>query len=315
MPKLMLKSAFITFIGSLLFLGAALFFSGRQYPRQSTGRLVFASTYADGYNLDKIILRSPEGTVTLSQENNFWVVAEADYYYADTDMLNRLLTDFNNATYYSEQPYSPEAAKAAGLADKGTLIQTFSGNKLLNSIIIGKVAENPHYHFAAAEKKKEIWLIDGEFSLPGEFNSWIMQPVSELPPEMIESVSSDNAIAMRETARQPFVGSNGTPAQPQALLKEASYITAENVSSAQDFDSALFPVQRRLTFTTFQGLVVDYFLYTDGEEYWLKVDLSTTPLPKQSVNAYIRDNRIFYDGWFFKIPALQGKLLFSLPII
>lgn len=314
MPKNMLKASVLILLASLLILAGALLFTDWRFPRQSNGQLVFANTYIDGTELDKIVVTSPEGTVTLQHENGYWVVKEADYYYADIDLLNRLLTDFNNATYYSEQPFSEAAAAAARVNRDGTLIQTYQNNRLLDSIIIGKSAENRQYHFARPTGRKEIWLIDGQYALPPEFYSWIMQPVSELPPELVESVETGGITAARNNFRQSFSGADGFPIAAQPLLQAAAYITAEQVSAAQNFDESLYPKRRTLRFTTFQGLVVEYRLYSDGRSYWLGIALSATPLPKQAVNAYIRDNHMFYDGWYFRIPSVQGKLLFSLPL-
>ncbi len=315
MPKRILRYSVFTMLASFLLAAAAIFFTDLRFPRQSAGELVFAKTYADGAGLDKITLTFPEGTVTLLNENNYWVVREADYYFASIDLLNRLLTDFNNSTYYSEQPWSPEAAAAAGVDNSGTVIRTWHKNRLLDSIVIGKPAENASYHFIRPQGRDEIWLADGAYALPPEFYSWIMQPVSELPPELVERVEADGQTVFRTNSRQPFFNGSGISLMLPPLLEAAAYVNAENVVAAQNFDESLYHRQRNLKFTTFQGLVIEYKLYSDDRDYWLGISLSATPLPKQAVNAYIRDNRIFYDGWFFKIPSVQGKILFSLPLM
>ena len=302
-------------LASLLLLAAALRFTDWRFPRQSNGQLVFAQTYAEGAALDKITLTFPKTTVTLLNDNNYWVVREADYYFANTDLLNRLLTDFNSSTYYSELTYNNETARTSGTDGQGVLLQTWHQDRLLDSIIIGKPAENSRYRFVRPQNRNQIWLVDGSYALPPESYSWIMQPVSELPPELVEKVEADGQTVFRSSFRQPFFNETGIVPMVQPLLEAAAYVNAIGVAAAQNFDESLYPARRSLKFTTFQGLVVGYDLYSDGQSYWLSVSLSATPLPKQAVNAYIRDNRIFYDGWFFKIPSVQGKMLLSLPVM
>ena len=314
MFKRMLKASVILAGLSVGLLAVAILLTDWRFPKQSNGELVFAATYKDGTKLDKIMLTTSDKDITLQKEGGYWVVREADYYYANTELLNRLLTDFNNSSYYGEIPFSAEQLTEKELDKKGIQITTYQQDNLLNSVVIGKAAEKEGYYFAKPQGKNEIWLIDGKYNLPKEFYSWIMQPVSELPPDMVEQIETDGKIVRRGNRIQPFFGEKGISSSAFGLADAAAYVTAENVLSAQNFDEAAYPKQKIIKFTTFQGLVVEYHLYSDNESYWLKITLSTTPLPKKSVNAYIRDNQIFYDGWYFKLSSSQGGLLFLTTI-
>lgn len=314
MFKRILSVSVILAVTSIILLLGAVILTDWRFPKQSNGELVFSKTYQQGTELDKIVLTSSDGTTTLQKEGGYWVVKEADYYYANTELLNILLKDFNNSTYYGEVPFSMEQLKENHLDESGMRISTFQQNKLLNSIIIGKAAEKEGYYFAKSQSKQEIWLIDGNYKLPKEFYSWIMQPISELPPEMVEKIEIDGKIVKRKHYRQPFFSEQGISSQATGLVDAASYVTAENVLSAQNFDETAYPQQKIIKFTTFQGLIIEFHLYSDDKSYWLKITLSTTPLPKKAVNAYIEDNQIFYDGWYFKIPNNQGKLLSLISI-
>ena len=314
MFKRILRASIVLASLSIALLIGAVLLTNWRFPKQSNGELVFAATYKEGTNLDKIVLTTSDGNISLQKEGGYWVVKEADYYYADTELLNRLLRDFNNSTYYGEIPFSAEQLKEKALDKDGIQISTFHENKLLDLVTIGKAAEKEGYYFAKPQEKGEIWLIDGNYNLPKEFYSWIMQPISELPPEMVEEIEIDGKTVRRENKIQPFFGEAGISSSAFGLADAAAYITAENVLSAQNFDETAYPKQKIIKFTTFQGLVVEYHLYSNNESYWLKITLSTTPLPKKSVNAYIEDNQIFYDGWYFKIPNKQGNLLSIISI-
>ena len=314
MFKRMLEASVVLAILSIALLTGAILLTNWRFPKQSNGELVFAATYKDGTKLDKIVLTSSKGNITLQKEGGYWVVKEADYYYASTELLNQLLINFNNSTYYGEVPFSLEQIKEKELDENGIQITTYQQDNLLNSVIIGKAAEKEGYYFAKPQSKKDIWLIDGNYNLPKEFYSWIMQPISELPPEMVEQIEVEDKIVRRENKIQPFFGEKGISSSAFGLANAAAYVTAENVLSAQNFDETAYPKQKIIRFMTFQGLIVEYHLYSDDKSYWLKITLSTTPLPKKSVNTYIEYNQIFYDGWYFKLSTEQGKQLFITAI-
>ena len=241
-------------------------------------------------------------------EDNYWVVKEADYYYANIELINILIQDINNSTYYSHQQNTVQNLQDTGI-NKGVRVRTYANNTLLNDITVGKEAQNPNYHFIKDNKQDDIWLADGKYELPKEFYSWIMQPISDIPPEIIEKINTNNNIISRINPNTPFVSANKKIVQAGLLLDNASYIVALDVVSAQNFIPETYPMQSSVYFTTFQGLIIGYHIYSNEKEYWLNMTLETTPLPKQYVSDYIKENKIFYDGWYFKIPANQGKIL------
>lgn len=308
MPNKIVRISLLIMVTSVILAAVAIMLTDLHFPKQSHGQLVFAKTYAQGVDLDKIIISSDEGDVTLLHEDNFWVVKEADYYYANIELINILIQDINNSTYYSHQQNTSQNLQDTGI-DKGVRVRTYSNNTLLNDITVGKEAQNSNYHFVKDNSHNNIWLADGKYDLPTEFYSWIMQPISDIPPEIIEKININNNIISRDNPSMPFITTDKKIVQAGVLLDNASYVVALNVLSAQNFAPELYPEQKTIYFTTFPGLVVGYHIYSDGKEYWLNMSLTTTPLPKQYVNAYIKENQIFYDGWYFEIPATQGKIL------
>lgn len=308
MPNKIVRISLLIMVISVILATVAIMLTDLRFPKQSQGQLVFAKTYTQGVNLNKIIISSDEGDVTLLHEDNYWVVKEADYYYANIELINILIQDFNNSTYYSRQQNTEQNLKDTGI-NNGIRIRTYANNEQLDDITIGKEAQNPNYHFVKDNSQKNIWLADGKYELPKEFYSWIMQPISDIPPEIIEKINVNNNIISRDNPRMPFITADKKIVQAGVLLDNATYIIALNVLSAQNFAPELYSEQESIYFTTFPGLVVGYHIYSDGKEYWLNMSLTTTPLPKQYVSDYIKENKIFYDGWYFKIPANQGKIL------
>lgn len=329
MTKRILLPVFVVCIASLLYAATAIILANFSFPKQNNGKLVFPATVENGLKLDKVVIKTPRNQTTLLLENNFWLVKEEDYYYANIELLNELFNSLNTSRYRHRQQFSPQIADEDLLAapgqgtpeHTGTLIETFAGEnpQPMESIIIGKETANGLYHFARPLDKEEIWLIDGSYILPDDNYSWLMQPILDYPAEIIEKVviSENNQItlsASRSRSNYPFFTPEQKTVPLDALLERFNFFITEKVLSAQNFDETLFPRHRRIELTTFSGMVTVVDLYYDSNDYWVKISLSTTTLPTASVNAYIRDNNFLYDGWFFKIPASNGKVLANFNI-
>ncbi len=311
----MIKSSLYVAAASLLLMFAALIFMDWKFPQQSDGQLVFAKTYSAAAKLDRIRLTTPFDTITLEQTDGFWAVKEFNGYFADTGTVNRLLSDINNSTFYSRQNYSTADAEADLLNEKnGVLVQTYAGGKVLDSIIVGKASSNDKYHFVRRAGKQEIWLADGMFDLPVEKASWILQPIIEFPVDTVETVEFEGSKLSRDNARQMFGESSQQEAAVNSLLRLTSFIMAEDVIKEESFAVDNYPQRRLIKLTSFDGLAAEYAMFSDANDDWLKINLSTAPLAKSRVNDYIREHRIFYDGWYFKIPAVQGEMLLSASI-
>ncbi|MFR8206189.1 MAG: hypothetical protein ACLU99_07500 [Alphaproteobacteria bacterium] len=52
-------------------------------------------------------------------ENNFWLVKEEDYYYANIELLNELFNSLNTSRYRHRQQFSPQIADEDQLAAPG----------------------------------------------------------------------------------------------------------------------------------------------------------------------------------------------------
>lgn len=306
-----LKIAGIGLLASFGMLVSALLVTNWRFPMQSYGRLVFADTFSDGNDVDKIEIMSDGSLVTLEHNGEYWYVKEADDYHTNIVLLNNILLNFNNATYYAKRKFSAELQKELGLSENGVRIKTFAKDKKLNDIVVGQQAKNKNFWYIKPFDKNEIWLVDGNFLLPREFYSWIMQPVLEFPEDMVKAIKSEGEEIRRPVPRAGFVGSDNLPVPIVSILKVANYILAENVKKIDNFDKATYSKHKKIEFLMFGGLIITYDIYSDGESFWMTIDLKSIPLPKKEVNAYIKANKLFYDGWIFKLPDVIGGALFE----
>lgn len=315
----MLWSAFLVMAAAILFAASAIINTNLSFPTLHSGRLIFPQTVADGLNFNRLRISRNGKSLSFELDNNFWLLKEADYYYADFNVLNSLFQDFNNAVYFSSRPFSPKALQESGLDDEqGILLETFSGEKPLDKVIIGKTINNGKLSFVRPAGSNEIWLTNGRYNLPEEAYSWLIQPILEFSPQLVEEVrvsGADSEWKLSRTGRRfPFFDESQNPVNPQILLERFNFLIAEDVRAAQNFDESLFPGRRKITLTAFEGLIADVDLFYDNAEYWVKISLLPARLPTAAVNAYIKDNAFRYDHWYFKIPAAAGRVLANFNI-
>ena len=312
--KKLLKPAIIVAVISVVMALVSIILMQNKFPSQSIGETLFAKTYDYGTKVNKIKLSSKDSTITLLQKNGYWGVEEADGYYSRLELVNSLLLALNNTTFYSKIVFSKDLLKNAKLDESGVLITTFADNIPIDEIIIGKNTKNSAYTFVRKKDSKEIWTVEGQFLLPTEFYSWIMQPVIELPIDIVQEISDGTITIGREEIGKKFRHQDNSIAVPTVLLNTASKIFVENVKKETSFDVNSYSKQRIIKFTLFPGLIIEYHLFYTEHEYWLKINLDKTPLPKKVVSAYIRDNEAFYNDWYFKLPKKIGRILSLTPL-
>ncbi len=293
-------------------------------PDINNGRMIFAETIKLGKNPTKIKIKTPQNTITLEADNNLWQVKECDYYFANIKLVNTLLSDIQNARYISQQTFEEDTyinlnlrQPTKGDEGEGVLIETFNQEEPIDAVIIGKKNSQNQFHHIRPADRQEVWIAEGEFELPLEIYSWLMQPLFDFSENIFEKITltkdGESKTAQRQSVYTPFFHQK-KPVFPQTLLERFAYLTMENVLSAQNFDETLFPQQKQITLQTFNGLLIQINLYHDTQNYWIKITLLPDILSTPSVNAYIKSNAFRYDGWFFKIPAATGKIFANFNI-
>lgn len=300
----------------IVFAGVFSFLSDNASQKQ--GQLVFAETFDRGAQVDKIKITAAEGTITLVQKNSYWFVVEKGLYYADFATLQKLLTSLNQSVYAVKFPLTESILEEGFLLEpesgeqkSGLLIQTYIGDEMLDEMIVGKADKSGNYYFARNPKEQDVWLIDGDFALPVLADQWLLRPILAIPEKTIESISIDGKTASREKDVLRFETSDGAKASVFPLVEVFKKLIINNALTADVFETQKnknFDT-RSLEITTFFGLKFDCVLYVSDNEMWIKINLTTTPLPKSSVNDYIKETRFLYDGWYFSISPEQQRIL------
>ena len=102
----------------------------------------------------------------------------------------------------------------------------------------------------------------------------------------------------------------GPAFDPTFVTKWEDYTNKFGGTSPEKFDESQYPYVEKIQISTFDGLVVDLSVYSNYEEYWLKIDISTTRLPSYKIKDYVETNSFLFKNWWFKLPQDEGKILF-----
>ena len=96
------------------------------------GNLVFAATGSSDMPIKEIIVKQPHQTITLTPENSFWQIKEADNYYAAFDIMRNLRQNINEARFTAYEQHFPLTEDSSA-----TSLQIIGENgKELNHIIL-----------------------------------------------------------------------------------------------------------------------------------------------------------------------------------
>ena len=309
MNNKILRHGFILLFLSLALTITCIITTNLKYPEQSLGQLVFDKTFAQGDKVDKIVLSSNNKTVTLVYMDNYWRIAETGGYYANKELLTLLLKNINTSTFIINRPYSNTDLEKMKLGQGQCLnIETYKGQQKLNQICIGQQTESG-LTFALLPKLKEIWLIDGNWQYPKDLYSWIMQPLLELSPTMIEKIKINQQQISRNNQFSEFSINDSKNTSTKSFLDVFTWLPAIDVKPSFGFNPSEYKYQKEIELTSFDGLKIQISLFYNEQNYWTQISFSTTPLPTAAVNAYIKDNAFLYDGWYFKIPPSEGKIM------
>lgn len=313
-----LKSGLLVVVISTLLAVFSIIYTNINSNKRTGGELVFANAYKQISDIGNIVIKDNNKTITLIQEDNLWRVKEADYYYADYALVNELFSDFNTSKFYRKIDNTPE--DIADIKKDHSVITIFSkNNKVLDEIMIGAKEERNVYHMALTTTGQEnLYLITGKYFIPQYEYSWLQQPLLQLENKQIQSIATDAKKITRDNPQLPYITylPNKTFKTFDATLleRELNNLGFTKVLSAQNFDESIYPESKNYKITTFDGLIVDLTILSDGSDYWVKINLLSTNLPTAETNDYIEDNGFLYDGWYFRLNPDTGRIMFNFII-
>lgn len=305
-------------ISSLCAISALIFVHHTDNALENGNLYIAEEVYTD---IAEIQISTPKGQVTLLPEEHLWQVKEADYYYADFNLIHNLLNSLKIARITNKQEATPNLISELSLLTSGdensqasSLSIKDSKGRVVEHILLGASTPDKEATFAMRPTDKSIYTINQYIHFPQELISWVQQPITAIEENNIQQLRLNNNQYKRKDKGYPFQtlqGKDLTPSDFAQILQIFQYFPFEKVISAQNFDDTLYPNRTDIKLTEFNGLIRNIEILTDNNVYWLKQTFSTTPLPTRRTNDYIKNNSFLYDGWYFQISPIEGRRLFT----
>ncbi len=304
----------LVFLASLALGISAFYYRGHLDVKSVEYKPVFGEFSGTGVNgIKHIRLQNSTSDTNLLLENDIWIVSEEDGYYANMKLLDSLLKFIQNAIYYSKISDNEKDYEKYGVGEQGenagTLLTLYLKEKEFQ-IILGKMSPDYFYTYIRFPGQKDIWMVDTGFQAPRKRYSWLEQPILSYRADDVEAVRA-NWQVQRMLRGGEFKNSVNIDTPILPILEQLSALYAEKVIKGYDFKEGAFAQKRELVIKNYGGLITFLKIYSDGSNYWATIKISTDNLPTLAISDYIKNNRLRYDGWMFKLPEYQGSLLLN----
>ena len=269
-------------ISTLCAISALIFVRHTDNALENGNLYIAEEVYTD---IAEIQISTPRGQVTLLPEGHLWQVKEADYYYADFNLIHNLLNSLKIARITNKQEATPNLISELSLLTSGdensqasSLSIKDSKGRVVEHILLGASTPDKEATFAMRPTDKSIYTINQYIHFPQELISWVQQPITAIEENNIQQLRLNNNQYKRKDKGYPFQtlqGKDLTPSDFAQILQIFQYFPFEKVISAQNFDESAFATPHNITVTEFSGLIISLNIYKKGEEYWIKQKLSS----------------------------------------
>ena len=285
------------------------------------GGLLFEKSVTHGLGINKIIVKKPQLQITLSLEEGFWRVKEADNYYAGLVIINSLIKTLNESKIHAvlQSDITTEMNLTSSETTKKIepiSIQTFINDKKIDDIIIGSQKNN--FHYARYADSSIPLLISGNFNLPDKIHYWLQQPLISIDIQDIETViiqsETGQQLAFRPEIGVPFLNVKQQPTDISPLLEQFTSLNFIDVKTAENTPLKDISPLKTIVLFAESGIIYSIDIYESEGSFWTRINLSSNNLPTKLASDYIKESSFLYQNRFFKINHDIGKYLLRYSI-
>jgi hypothetical protein len=281
----------------------------------SRGNYFFATT-RDNANIKTITMSSPDNkSVTLEKRNNLWYVKEADDYFAAFRNISALSKLLRQSAVYRADTLDEQAF--VEFRKNAFMLKTIDNNgNTVDEAFIQPKKEGSKFHYAILNNNLLLYQITGDFSLSFNPMDWIQSPLLSIKDKQIKLIKNKNFQVYRRFAAEDLKDINTKLAVPQiqSLTANLWYLSAIDVQHAIHFDRKKYQKSQSYEIATLGGLIYLLDVFTDGNEYWLNIQMKHEATVDAEDMRLYKENHTLYDGWFFKISPDIGEMLNSFSI-
>ena len=308
MFKKYIKSSFVILILSLLIAFLILLERQTMFVKPVLGTKIFSKTLEKGAYIDRIVILSPnKKSVDVALKNGVWSLKNYNMYPVNRALMNKLLTSVNSAEFEKKETVVLNVTNYP-------VIKTFVGEEVQDYVMLGETTADNKFMFVQKIGQANAWLTKEIFDFDLPHHMWFERSLEQLKTEdvarIVLSGEGYEFEYVRSLPTEFFKAQNGVSVDLQWLADGALKSEFVDVRNEDSFDKKRFAHERKILFEMFDGLIVEFELFTNLSDYWMKINLLKSPLISNKANAYIKNNQDLYDGWYFNLDPKYGKKLF-----
>ncbi len=171
--------------------------------------------------LDKVVLWSAQGKLTLVKANKRWTVLEKDSYPANLQAVVDFILPLREMKIVENKTAQPALLPQLGLDEQqGTHVILMAGDELLEDFVIGKTSRHGPGGFVRQAGEHQAYLVNKQVYAPLDPMQWIDRTVLELKPGHIQSIR--------------LIGSTQGSAAGKSLLEEVPRQSVVEVAAGEN---------------------------------------------------------------------------------
>jgi hypothetical protein len=198
-------------------------------------------------NVNKIVIHTAADTVTIIKENDNWFLQGQKPQKADNMVMNNVLTAAETITVgqvYSENPALQGSFQVDTLS--GTRVEFYDSDRLLSSIIIGKLTQDYSHTYVRIPGSNEVYIADGvlTYTFNRKRAQWLDKTIFAIDPgtvRNIEIVHSEKSYKLWHgdtdwyIAKEPYKDSIiADSSKAGVFLTQLCYLKASDLINAND---------------------------------------------------------------------------------
>lgn len=286
-----------------------LYQNSKNFYTMSRGNYFFQNTRKQA-NLETIILDFGNNhTVTIMRREGLWRIKEADDYFAASLMVNILFKFITDTVIYRADAadnnqfsqYLKDGIKVTCIDNKGNI---------LDSAVISPKKESG-YLYASLKDSPYLYQLNGDFKISPILLDWVQMPILSIDYEEIKHIDTDNFQIYRRFAGDELKSSATKEAVPhiRRLTNNLYLLNAQEIKHVSNLGNADFIKIKHYDVTLLNGMIYSIDIYKKQDDYWLNIKLDNAIISTEEAALILKERRILYDGWFFKIDRNKGQII------
>lgn len=302
---------------------------------QEHGNKVFPNLAAKIETVDRVVIRSRHGRMTVKRTPTGWVLSESDDYPVRSKVVQKTLFDLSELRKLEPKTQKKERYARLALQDpsaknaESKRVQVFDKDrKTLADIVVGKenlllqvVREGGLY--IRQPNEPQTWLAGGDLAVSGEAKDWLSGPIVDIPKGRIAKATvfhplGDTMVVVRDTKAKRGFSLKGLTSN-EKLISEfypsdiGRALADLEMVDVRKYRPGQFPKGSiiRAEFLTIDGLVVRIEMARQDGADWLRIaEVMVSPDRATRAATGIAEEaaaiRKSTQGWVYSVPEFES---------